>query len=963
MFNTLQKLYALIYYIRTTIPGKELHNGYLNELYTPETVDLLTDEIINAMVGNTDKKTSSASIGEIKKRLSLNAIIPSLTDPSKSDSSFKFLPETPKSMIRLYEGKKIANAIKAFQPRTFVQDALSTGGELAGYFVSIYTKSVFTSSEFAAFDEKYKYASIDKTRTAIKTARSIVDTLKNFADSRFDGTFKMNPNGSGENGTTIPVIELVLAKEDKQFSGKSNLELFMQVMSNIMSPLGLSSPKIMDGQRKKILLEKDQYDAFKNYFVMFVSKNEFNNTESGMAHTNDDGESSSVFNSLTYGPESSNSDNTDITAQPETLTPTNNPQMAIGKMLETVTNGHIDDSIGKEDSEHMAVPVIMSLIGQIVSAGPENVSALENILSGEPAGKCNAPICQQKGEIQQIIDGYSNELQNNKTVEFGNETEMTNFAKTLYAMARVAKLDVANLRRGSSFNPKILRNGISYDLSGFDGIVEKIIRIAEDGEYIPIASYSGDSDLSVTIEFLENNEMLDEDERKASISSDAPEKIDSIKRKPIPSGYNESISTAMRNCGYAMNTNDTWRHMSQRELGSFSEEDIQYPDKPSLAEGKDILLKTLQAAAAPFMDGIKKIGTLNEVIDVINSGIGENISPIDSTQISKKDLANYKSVIQQTLSSNSHLNQWNVSQQGFYSSISLKYNTVIDNKCDEIQETLKAAGKMNAETKQSIYAELGKDNDTIRIVEKIFSARTLPETEDAKDEHKQHVLSIGTLVESIIRLYNDAIRNSDDIPPAFEQSYTYPTAQTLILISSGQMTLTGKRYTYGGSPCEKEYLFNAMMYDILARSIYLIKHSNGTDDDGIISASEIGDIKKYISINSGMTFNYATHLKSLLTMVKSRIDLLDSSISSELIPIISSKLSNSMDSDNIQSAMEKISITEASLRINLYGNSSPSIKSIEAKARKKEDEELKSRMSEDKQKLRKTKARREVFGF
>ena len=153
------------------------------------------------------------------------------------------------------------------------------------------------------------------------------------------------------------------------------------------------------------------------------------------------------------------------------------------------------------------------------------------------------------------------------------------------------------------------------------------------------------------------------------------------------------------------------------------------------------------------------------------------------------------------------------------------------------------------------------------------------------------------------------------------------------------------------------------MYDILARSIYLIKHSNGTDDDGIISASEIGDIKKYISINSGMTFNYATHLKSLLTMVKSRIDLLDSSISSELIPIISSKLSNSIDSDNIQSAMEKISITEASLRINLYGNSSPSIKSIEAKARKKEDEELKSRMSEDKQKLRKTKARREVFGF
>lgn len=151
MFTTLQKEYALIFYIRHVL-GQANNNGFLHELYTEKNIR----EIVEALVKNKVKDQATISVEQIVDSIMSKIRTDTLVDPNKPNAKFNVLPFSPVSLMELYMGKTIDNALLNMQQRIFVDDITDAKDGLAAYFMSCFTRSDMVSDDFI------KLATLDK---------------------------------------------------------------------------------------------------------------------------------------------------------------------------------------------------------------------------------------------------------------------------------------------------------------------------------------------------------------------------------------------------------------------------------------------------------------------------------------------------------------------------------------------------------------------------------------------------------------------------------------------------------------------------------------------------------------------------------------------------------------------------------------------------------------------------------
>jgi hypothetical protein len=164
MFTTLQKEYALIYYIHHVL-GQTNNNGFLHELYTEKN----TKTIIEALIQNKIKDQQTINIEKVVDRVMPQVDIEALTNPRKENAKFNILPYSPVSFMELYMGNTINKALLDMKQRVFIDDITDAKDGLAAYFVSIFRSSEMASDKFINLVTLEKHPSIDEIEHAIHT--------------------------------------------------------------------------------------------------------------------------------------------------------------------------------------------------------------------------------------------------------------------------------------------------------------------------------------------------------------------------------------------------------------------------------------------------------------------------------------------------------------------------------------------------------------------------------------------------------------------------------------------------------------------------------------------------------------------------------------------------------------------------------------------------------------------------
>lgn len=164
MITTLQKEYALIYYIHTVL-GQSLNNGFLHELYTEKNIKT----ILEALINNKIKDQQTINVERVIDRVSTLIDIDTLTNPSNERAKFNVLPYSPVSFMELYMGKNINNVLVDMMERVFVDDITDAKDGLAGHFVSMFTVKNMANPAFYRLVTLNKRPDISEIEDALHT--------------------------------------------------------------------------------------------------------------------------------------------------------------------------------------------------------------------------------------------------------------------------------------------------------------------------------------------------------------------------------------------------------------------------------------------------------------------------------------------------------------------------------------------------------------------------------------------------------------------------------------------------------------------------------------------------------------------------------------------------------------------------------------------------------------------------
>ena len=164
MFTTLQKEYAILFYIRYKL-GQEDNNGFLHELYTEKNVKSILEKLVN----NKTKETSTISTEQVVERVLPSVNIDTLTNPRARHPKFNVLPYNPVSFMELYMGKTINNVLMNMKERIFVDDITDAKDGMAAYFVSIFSRNMMVNDNFAKFATIEQHPSADKIVHTLRT--------------------------------------------------------------------------------------------------------------------------------------------------------------------------------------------------------------------------------------------------------------------------------------------------------------------------------------------------------------------------------------------------------------------------------------------------------------------------------------------------------------------------------------------------------------------------------------------------------------------------------------------------------------------------------------------------------------------------------------------------------------------------------------------------------------------------
>lgn len=149
MATTLQKEYALIYYIRNKL-GQTANNGFLHELYTKKNIKT----ILEALIQNIIKDNPTIAVDKVIDKVMYSIDFSKLTDPTTDAATFRTLPYSTVSLMYLYMGKIIQSVLKDKKQRLFIDDITEAKTGMAADFMSTFSVNDMTSPAFIQMVEQ-----------------------------------------------------------------------------------------------------------------------------------------------------------------------------------------------------------------------------------------------------------------------------------------------------------------------------------------------------------------------------------------------------------------------------------------------------------------------------------------------------------------------------------------------------------------------------------------------------------------------------------------------------------------------------------------------------------------------------------------------------------------------------------------------------------------------------------------
>lgn len=134
MATTLQKEYALIYYIQKALKQTE-HNGFLHELYTPEAIKRMVETLVKNNTKDQPTINVSNAVEDILNKVNINNFV----NPNQLSEKTKLLPYDTTSFMQMCMGKTVDRTVLNMKQRLFIDDITEAQDGLAAYFVSTFT--------------------------------------------------------------------------------------------------------------------------------------------------------------------------------------------------------------------------------------------------------------------------------------------------------------------------------------------------------------------------------------------------------------------------------------------------------------------------------------------------------------------------------------------------------------------------------------------------------------------------------------------------------------------------------------------------------------------------------------------------------------------------------------------------------------------------------------------------------
>lgn len=157
MVTTLQKEYALIYYIQKKLKQPE-NNGFLHELYTPENVKLIVEELVKKKAVNQPTINIGHAVEDILRKLHTE----NLVNPNQISEKNKLLPYDTVSFMQIFLRRTIDNILLNMKQRLFIDDITDAKDGMAAYFVSTFTIKNMTDPSFSKLVKMERRPNIDE---------------------------------------------------------------------------------------------------------------------------------------------------------------------------------------------------------------------------------------------------------------------------------------------------------------------------------------------------------------------------------------------------------------------------------------------------------------------------------------------------------------------------------------------------------------------------------------------------------------------------------------------------------------------------------------------------------------------------------------------------------------------------------------------------------------------------------
>lgn len=753
--TTLQKLYALIYYVRMYGSDNSVDfNGYLNEVYTNAHIKEILKILIPDMLNETELKLVCLNkediINTCHKKIVQN--IQHFTTPRRDNQNgFNFLASMPSSMIYVYAKKIIRDVIRNSKPRFFVDETSMDSDNIGGIFTSTFMlkslpingtpDDMLKFKEDMAVNGEYYYK---QTKDYIRSQTNLNYVRQEMA--RLSGYFYQNKNQNRKNQRSE--FSLMV------FKGKDNFHIVKNTFETLAKMYDNGST-IDTGYTNQgypcIFLSKEQYrNIFEPFFVPFITKLNYNITESELeerAGKTDDGDAKKTVMDYAVATEQY-SDNNDDLHVINTATIENNRKLLIASILDDSTPTKIEKSPDNIYGNDIAANVNVAFYKALCNSSYNDVMAISQLIDTG---------FTQNDRIKSKL-----RLINNFEANTKQETELENkLVDNLYNFANLLNNFGKLLRTTASVTYAINGSKIDVDISD---IALELFRRATSTQMFTVPA-----EQTNPAYFIRKNELITIDNNEIKINENYKDIIDSFDwefcesqrlylKYLLPVFYNNNFKYSL------VDGNELWEPMNNEEISARSRNDDETIPAPKHKEpdnAKKSLVPYIEKFAHEVFSYKKKILSLNYIINALNQIYKDVLIGIDEIEMPVVEESFLKSIAKDAIESSDirgDVNKAYIINQVFTIRIKEFYSQKYDSVLGKLTENLKKAGLLNVDTKKTLLSNIVDDspielrdyvNNTIL---KLFSTTHAIDTFNAQDDDIIKIKNIGSLFNAIIKL-------------------------------------------------------------------------------------------------------------------------------------------------------------------------------------------------------------------